>query len=563
MVDTTESLNAEAPPYRLSPAWLLVPILLIGAYWRLRLLGEVAYWFDESFCLKMAEFPISEILVRCASDTHPPFYFLLLKFWGAVFGTSPVAARGLSVICGLATIAGTFLFVREAYRPQVSRSTSDRRDELRRSSETALTAAALVALSPFQIEWSLMVRMYAPLATLAVFSAWFLMRALRRPGPRRLDWTSFTITAILLAYTHYFGLFTLAAEFSFAGIYVWRYGATSESRIGAQEPIERVGQAPLGDMNSSSLDLSLRAGPRFTTGCRFSRARPLFISAVVVVTAWSLWVKNFLEQRERVVDNFWSRPLDWDGIGNIFFQIFAVHEWEPAPAFAGLIIAQAAVVGIVLVLSRGRPGDVLVALAASLPFVAVIGISLLGRNILFARYLLSGHLFLLIAGAVLLSRVPFWPLRSCTILLVLGGMSLLSWKHYERRERLAHLPGMQQAIGRFEEARQPGEQLIVCDPMLFTSVWAYSRHRNDCFVNGAEYPFFHGTAVLRDSDYFPRERLDNGTCPPVWTLDANNWLGSNWAVPMPPEWKVVGDWRFPEYYCGELVLRMWERPTDE
>jgi hypothetical protein len=270
-------------------------------------------------------------------------------------------------------------------------------------------------------------------------------------------------------------------------------------------------------------------------------------------------LEDFLQQRRLVADDFWSRPLDWDGVGAGFFQIFGVHEWEPASVFEGLIFAQAAVIGILLVVARGRPGDILVALAGSFPFVAAAGVSLVGRNIFFIRYLIAGHLFLLIAGAVLLSRVPLWPLRLLTMLLALGGMSLLSWKHYERRERLANLPGMQGAIARFEAARQPGEPLIVCNPMLYTSVFAYSHHRGDCFVNAGWYPHFHGTAVLREEEYFPRERLADGTCRVVWTLDANQWQGGNWAVPMPPGWKSVGDWRFPEYYCGELVLRMYER----
>jgi hypothetical protein len=149
-----------------------------------------------------------------------------------------------------------------------------------------------------------------------------------------------------------------------------------------------------------------------------------------------------------------------------------------------------------------------------------------------------------------------------TILLAVGGMSFLSWKHYERRERLAQLPGMHGAIARFEEMRQPGEPLVACNPMLYTSVFAYSRHRGDCFVDAGRYPHYQGTAVLREEEYFPRERLGNGSCQLVWTLGANQWHRGDWAVPMPPGWKVVGDWRFPEYYCSELVLRAYKHDLE-
>ena len=523
MNDAQPQSERNAQRWRASPAWLLVPILLVGSFWRTRRLSEISYWFDESFSLRMTQFPVDEILRRSAQDTLPPGFYLMLKLWGLAFGTSPVVSRALSIVCGLATIVGTYLFVREAYR-RAETDVAPARD-LRRSEWTALTAAALVALSPLQIEWSLMVRMYAPLATLAVFSAWFLMRALRRPGPRRLDWALFTITAILLVYMHHFGLFTLLAELLFASIYVLRSRPTCES-------------------------------PR-----RMHSVRPLSVSAGVIAAAWALWLGSFLEQKQRVVANFWSQPIDWDGIGSVFFQMFGVHEWDAAPVFEGLIIAQATAVGVVLVLVRGRPGDMFVALLASVPFVAAIGFSLLGRNIFFTRYLLAGHLFLLISGAVLLCRVPLWPLRLAGVVAALVGMSQLSLKHYERRERLARLPGIQGAMARFEEARQSSEPLIVCNPMLFTSVVAYARPGDDCFVATAEYPFFHGTAVIRNEEYFPDKKLSDGSCRVVWTLDANQWHGSNWAVAMPKGWKPVGDWRFPEYYCGELVLRMWEHET--
>ena len=524
---STESPQLEQNPPRwwASRAWLLLPILAVGAFWRTRWLSEISYWFDESFSLRMAQFPVLEILNRSAQDTLPPGFYLILKVWGLVFGTSPVASRALSITCGLSTIVGTYLFVREAYRPEATDAAPA--GDLRRSDWTALTAAALVAFSPLQIEWSLMVRMYAPLATFAVFSAWFLLRALRRPGPRQLDWALFTIVGILLVYMHHFGLFTLLAELIFGCIYV------------------------------------LRKNPAVASPSRTRSLRPLLVSAGAIAAVWTLWLGSFLEQEQRVVANFWSRPIDWDGIGSIFFQLFGVHEWEAAPVFEGLMIAQAAAVVVLLVLVRGRPGDLIVAIAASLPFIAALGFSLVGRNIFFTRYLLAGHLFLLIAAAVLLCRIPLWPFRLAMVAAALAGMSQLSLKHSERRDRLAHLPGMQGAMARFEEARKSGEPLVVCDPMLFTSVVAYSLHRDDCFVATAEYPFFHGTAVLRTEEYFPKLKLNDGSCDVVWTLDANQWHGSNWAVSMPKGWKPVGDWRFPEYYCGELVLRMWERPNNE
>src|SRR5204862_4854415 len=100
-----------------SSGCLLLLILAMGAFWRTRWLSEISYWFDESFSLRMAQFPVDEILTRSAQDTLPPGFYLILKLWGLTVGTSPVVSRTLSIACGLATIVGTYLFVREAYRP--------------------------------------------------------------------------------------------------------------------------------------------------------------------------------------------------------------------------------------------------------------------------------------------------------------------------------------------------------------------------------------------------------------------------------------------------------------
>jgi len=536
-----EHWHGGAAMNRHSGKWLVLAILL-AVSWALRChrLGAISFWFDESMSWKYTTFSISEILERLSGDVHPPLYFVLLKGWAAVFGNSAAELRSLSVLCGVLTVLGSYLFVREAYEPVCEPGQAG---DSGRAEYAALTAAALVAFSPMQIEWSMMVRMYALLTTLAVFSAWILMRALRRPGQRRLDWMLFAATAIFMGYTHHVGLFTLTAEFMFASIYVWRYRRSADGTVSTE----------------TQRNVPASGAPN---GFASPKVVPFLISAWVVATAGSLGIDDFLQQRELVADNFWSSRLDWSSLGSslgtIFFQLFGVHEWEPSPAFEGLLIAQAAVIGLLLVVVRGRPGDFFVALLASVPFLAAIYISLQGRNILFTRYLITGHLFLLLAGAVLLSRIPLWPLRLFAILLVLGGMSDLSWKYCARRARLARLPGMQAAIARFERARQTGEQLIVCNPMLYTSVFAYSHCRKDCFVNAGWYPHYEGTAVLRDEEYFPRERLADGSCKTVWTLDANQWHGGDRAVAMPVGWKLVGDWRFPEYYCGELVLRLYE-----
>lgn len=52
-------------------AWPLIPILLVGTFFRAQQLSKVSYWFDESFCLKMDEFRSTFVANRV--DIWPVF----------------------------------------------------------------------------------------------------------------------------------------------------------------------------------------------------------------------------------------------------------------------------------------------------------------------------------------------------------------------------------------------------------------------------------------------------------------------------------------------------------
>ncbi|OYV81268.1 MAG: hypothetical protein B7Z73_18270, partial [Planctomycetia bacterium 21-64-5] len=247
----------------------LAAILALAALLRCNHLADLSFWFDESFCWKMTTFKLGEVWQRVALDNHPPLYFYLLWFWARVFGDSPGATRSLSVVLGLVTVAGAYLLARQVGArgtpqrafpteaeprpdppvvhgmPQVGGTPrrafpteiDQRRNcphpgplpegegetpELSRvplqaaGERAGLLAAALVALSPFQIDWSQQVRMYVLGACLTLLSCWLLLRALASARPRWQDFAWYTLAATALAYTHYFGLFVLAGQFLYA-----------------------------------------------------------------------------------------------------------------------------------------------------------------------------------------------------------------------------------------------------------------------------------------------------------------------------------------------------------
>ncbi|WP_197998843.1 glycosyltransferase family 39 protein [Gimesia aquarii] len=472
----------------------------------------------------MAEFPLAEIWTRSAQDTHPPLFFYLLKFWGMLFGTSVFASRMLSVTSGMLTIIGTYLFVYEAYRVNDDRTSSENSV----AKLSSLVAASFVALSPIHISWSLQVRMYAPGAALTAISSWLLLRALRRDSHVTRNWSFFTVSAVALSYTHHFGLFILVAQYSFATGY---------------------------RLLASPIDNNLN---------RFSQLKPVFLSALVLILIWSPLLFRLLNQSHQVQNDFWSKPFDLDYVGRMFYQFIAPPRWSPASVAVGLGIAQATFLALILLLIGRRPTDIYLFLAVFISFLITTIYSVASRNIFISRYFLFAHLLLLIAAAVLVCRVPSKKLRVAGSIMATGLLFCFCLQNYLVRSDISEkYSGMPAAMAYLEKHRKPAENLIVCNPMLFTSAIAYTKKREGLFTyhDGKGYPYYYGSAVMRDDDYFSRERIEHCDSKWIWTLDANRWMGGSWSVPMPEGWKQVGEARFQEYYC-ELVFRLYEHETE-
>jgi predicted membrane-bound mannosyltransferase len=107
--------NDERAGNRRLGAVALAAIVAVGLLPRLYSLSERSLWFDEAFCWRLIQFPFFEMIEPVGRDNHPPLYFILLKAWATLFGDSAWTLRFLSVLFGLATIAGTYLFASAAY----------------------------------------------------------------------------------------------------------------------------------------------------------------------------------------------------------------------------------------------------------------------------------------------------------------------------------------------------------------------------------------------------------------------------------------------------------------
>jgi hypothetical protein len=231
---------------RRTVAAILAMIVVGGVVLRMYGMYGRSMWFDESISWRIIQFPLGEIIQRIALDIHVPLFFLLLRAWAAVFGESIIALRSFSLAFSAVAMLGVYLLTVEAMamaheRPHpVPLSQRARGDgDCARSRWTGLVATALFAVSLFQVHSAWQIRMYSLGTALAMFSSWLLVRAVTARPARGLPWMLYMLVALLFAYTHYAALFSLAAQFLFALIYLSmaRDGASVER--GAERTRER------------------------------------------------------------------------------------------------------------------------------------------------------------------------------------------------------------------------------------------------------------------------------------------------------------------------------------
>lgn len=167
-------------------------ILPAGVGLALRLIGLSSrpLWYDEAFAVLFSAKGPSAMLYGTlsqqggvAADVHPIFYYTLLWLWQSLFGDSPVAVRGLSVLLGLGVVILGFVVARRLF-----------------GERTAWVAGILLACAPFQVHYAQEARMYALLALALLGATLAVWRALERG--RAVDWVLFGGLAAAAQYAH-------------------------------------------------------------------------------------------------------------------------------------------------------------------------------------------------------------------------------------------------------------------------------------------------------------------------------------------------------------------------
>jgi mannosyltransferase len=486
-------------------AILLGIIVLIGMGIRAYRLTDRSMWFDESSSWRTSRLPLPEMLDSLAKDTHVPLYYILLKSWTTLFGESLWAMRGLSVLLGGLTIISAYLFAAEAFvnggAPLASRPACAGARGLchAKARWIGLFSAALVAVSLLQIRVAWEVRMYTLGTALVALSSWTLFRGLRSPAPSWKRWTVHALTTLLLAYTHHYGLFSIAGQIVFlTGYFLLRYR-------------QNIGQL-FGDR----------------------QFRAAVVSYAIVGMGWALWLPVLLAQTRQVEQGWWAGPLgSWDALSRCYEMFLGGSASHLSAGIATCVCA----IGLAALVWKKGAAEWYVFCLAVVPcaFGATASFAM-GKNVYLIRYLVFAQLFLLVGLAALVGRIRDPWLRNLIAAFIIAngvGVYIDSWSRLD----IASKPGVRAAVAFIEANGRADEQVIICSPMYYFPASYYFADRTRChvFSDGAPLAYFAGGPFVTNDDLMFDEEINKLGPGRVWLI-RGGWSPA--ALTIPPRWQL-------------------------
>ena len=182
---------------------MLAALTAAGAALRLPFLGLQSLWYDEAFTLAVVERDsLGEVWDQVGdTESTPPLYYVLTWAWLQLVGdTGDAALRAPGAIAGVLCVPAAYLAVRRLAGERVG-----------------VAVAALTAVSPVLVAYSLNARSYPLAVLLECLSLWAMGEALDRRGGRWLAIWALLAGACL--WTHYYAGFLVAGELA---ILLWR-----------------------------------------------------------------------------------------------------------------------------------------------------------------------------------------------------------------------------------------------------------------------------------------------------------------------------------------------------
>lgn len=142
---------------------------------------------------------LTDMVVRKGTEDvqHPPVYYILLRVWAQLWGTTPTITRGFSSLLSLLLFPALYWLCLELFESRLS----------------GWVAIALFAVSPLHLVYAQEVREFELWTVLILVSSALLLRAIRAPS--RQNWIGYGLSILVACYTALFSVFIAVGHFAY------------------------------------------------------------------------------------------------------------------------------------------------------------------------------------------------------------------------------------------------------------------------------------------------------------------------------------------------------------
>lgn len=175
--------------------YIHIAIIIVGAILMIAGAFHSSIWFDEAYTVGLVQHPMKEMIEIGISDVHPLFYYVFIKIYSYLFGTSCIALRLFSVIGMIVLSILGYTHIKKDF-----------------GEKTGCIFSFLVSFMPTMLLYSNEIRMYSWAAVFVTLTAIYVYRIIKKMEENRStkkDWILFAIFSVLSAYTHYFAMMAI------------------------------------------------------------------------------------------------------------------------------------------------------------------------------------------------------------------------------------------------------------------------------------------------------------------------------------------------------------------
>jgi hypothetical protein len=186
-------------PYQQWGRWVTLGLIFLAYALYVYQLDAQSLWRDEALSVVRAQQPLAMQFANRnivdgmeVPDVHPPLYFLILHGWRLLAGESEFALRYPSMMVMVLALAMFHAVGRRIW-----------------GRESAIWTVSLAVISPFFLWYAQEARMYT-LVVLESLILFFALWPLMTGAARRINYLAFSVSCIILVFTHYSGIFLVA-----------------------------------------------------------------------------------------------------------------------------------------------------------------------------------------------------------------------------------------------------------------------------------------------------------------------------------------------------------------